>query len=241
MQWYRRFIMEAPETINGFFALMTAPPAQPFPDDLQGKKVCGIIWCCTGTRQEANELFASIRNFKTPLLDWTSPKPFPVLQSLFDPTLPPGLQQYWKGDYVQQLTDEAIELHLHYAQQAPTWQSLMHLYPINGAASRIAPGDTAWNYRNATWATVIIGVSEDPAAAGDITRWAKTYAKALHPHCSGGGYVNFMMEEGEARIKAAYGANYDRLVQVKTKYDPKNLFCINQNIKPLITKASAIF
>jgi FAD/FMN-containing dehydrogenase len=110
--------------------------------------------------------------------------------------------------------------------------SAMHLYPINGAAHRVGKTDTPWSYRDATWAQVIIGVDPNPANNERIIEWARAYWDALHPYSAGGAYVNFMMEEGQDRIKATYGDNYDRLVAIKNKYDPTNLFQVNQNIKP---------
>ncbi len=151
---------------------------------------------------------------------------------MFDPLLPKGLQWYWKGDFIKELTDEAIEAHLEHAAQTPSELSLMHLYPIDGAVHRVGQGETAWSYRDVTWSMVIAGIDPDPANAEALTTWAKGYWEAIHPHAMGGGYVNFMMEEGEDRIKATYGDNYKRLVDIKRKYDPINLFRVNQNIKP---------
>jgi hypothetical protein len=109
----------------------------------------------------------------------------------------------------------------------------MHLYPVNGAASRVGKGDTAWNYRDAKWAEVIVGVDPDPANNEKIISWTKSYYDALHPYSAGGAYVNFLMgDEGEGRVKATYGDNYERLIGIKKKYDPDNFFRVNQNIKP---------
>jgi hypothetical protein len=110
------------------------------------------------------------------------------------------------------------------------------MYPINGAASKVRKKATAWSYRDATWAMVIAGIDPDPANKDIITNWARDYWNALHPYSAGGAYINFMMEEGEDRIKATYGGNYKKLVKVKTKYDPQNLFRVNQNIKPAVKK-----
>jgi FAD/FMN-containing dehydrogenase len=108
----------------------------------------------------------------------------------------------------------------------------MHLYPVDGFAGRIDRGDTAFNFRDAKWSMVIVGVDPDPANAAKITAWTKDYWEAVHPYSMGGAYVNFMMEEGVDRIKATYRNNYERLVAVKRKYDPANFFHVNQNIKP---------
>jgi FAD/FMN-containing dehydrogenase len=116
----------------------------------------------------------------------------------------------------------------------------MHLYPINGAASRVGKSDTAWNYRDATWAQVMVGVDPDPANNEKTISWTKSYYDALHPYSAGGAYVNFLMgDEGAGRVKATYGDNYERLVAIKDKYDPDNLFRVNQNIKPSKEKSGA--
>jgi hypothetical protein len=159
--------------------------------------------------------------------------PFPVLQSLFDGLLPKGLQWYWKGAYVKELPDAAIDVHLEYAMRAPSELSLVHLYPIDGAVHRVGSGETAWSCRDATWSMVIAGVDSDPAKAAELKRWGRSYWEAVSPHTTGGGYVNFMMDdEGDARLRATYGGNFARLTAVKRKYDPNNVFRVNQNIKP---------
>jgi FAD/FMN-containing dehydrogenase len=232
MRWYRSFIAAAPDEVYGFFAFLTVPPGPPFPEHLHNKKMCGIVWCYTGPIKKAEKVFKPIRSFKAPALDMVGPIPHPVLQSLFDPLYPPGLQWYWKADFVHTLPDEAIALHLKHAANLPTMQSSMHLYPVNGAASRVKNNATPWCYRDATWAAVMVGVDPDPANKEKISMWAKEYWSALHPYSAGGAYINFMMEEGEERIRATYGKNYDRLARIKKRYDPANLFRVNQNVKP---------
>jgi FAD/FMN-containing dehydrogenase len=233
MRWYRKFIKEAPDDINGFFAFLVVPPGPPFPEHLHNKKMCGIVWCYTGPLDKAEDVFKPIRGFKKPALDFVGPIPHPALQSMFDPIYPPGLQWYWKADFFNELSDAAIEQHMKYGSQLPTMWSTMHLYPINGAAARVGKDDTPWAYRDSTWAEVIVGVDPDPANKNRIIEWARAYWEALHPHSAGGAYVNFMMDEGEDRVKATYRGNYERLARIKAKYDPDNLFSVNQNIKPM--------
>lgn len=156
--------------------------------------------------------------------------PYPALQRLFDPLLPPGLQWYWKGDIVRDLPDEAIDVHLRHAARAPSELSLMHLYPIDGAVHRVGQDETAWRFRDATWSMVIAGIDPDPSLADELTSWARGYWEAVHPFTVGGAYVNFMMDEGPDRVRATYGDNYPRLAAVKRAYDPTNLFHVNQNI-----------
>jgi FAD/FMN-containing dehydrogenase len=232
MQWYRESITRAQEDLNGFFAFLNVPPGPPFPENLHGKTMCGVVWCYAGPREKAEETFNSIRRSRPPALDLVGPMPFPALQSMFDAIYPPGLQWYWKADFVKELSDEAIALNVKYGSALPSLHSTMHLYPINGAAHRVGRNETPWSYRDATWAQVIVGVDPDPANKDRLTAWAKEYWNALHPYSAGGAYVNFMMDEGEDRIKATYRDNYDRLVKIKSEYDPTNLFRVNQNIGP---------
>ena len=232
MKWYRELIPSAPDDLNGWFAFMTVPPAPPFPKNLHLKKMCGIIWTWTGDLQQGEETFRPIRAFKKAALDLVGPLPQPTLQSMFDGLYPPGLQWYWRADFVRELSDEAIAQHVKFANALPTMHSTMHLYPINGAAGRVGRHETAWNYRDANWTQVMVGVDPDPANNEKTISWTKSYWDALHPYSAGGAYVNFMMDEGEERVKATYGDNYKRLVEIKNKYDPENLFRVNQNIRP---------
>ena len=165
-------------------------------------------------------------------LDGVQPMPLPVLQSAFDALYPPGDQWYWRADFVQEISDDAVARHVEFGERLPTWKSTMHLYPIDGAASRVGEDETAWSYRDAKWAEVIVGVDPDPANAELIKDWTINYWEALHPYSMGGAYVNFMMDEGQERVQATYRGNYDRLAQIKGRYDPDNVFHVNQNIQP---------
>jgi len=232
MKFWRDFILNAPEEINGWFGFVTVPPAPPFPEQFHLQKMCVIVWCYSGALDKADELFKPIRAFRAPAMDIAGPIPWPALQSLFDALYPKGLQWYWKADFFKDLSEKAIDLHLKYSAQLPTMHSTMHLYPINGAAHRASPSDTAFSFRDANFAEVIVGVDPDPANNERMIQWARDYWMALHPYSSGGGYINMMMDEGTDNVKAAYRDNYARLAQIKATYDPSNLFQVNQNIKP---------
>jgi FAD/FMN-containing dehydrogenase len=233
MEWYRDFLPKAPVELSPFLHLGTVPAMEPFPRDLWGKKNCGLVTCYTGPLEKAEEAVRPMRLELPPaILDWMGPMPFPALQSLLDPLLPKGLQWYWKGDFVRELPDQAIDLHVEHLGKTPSDLSVMHLYPIDGAVHEVGPGETAWNCRDATWSMVIAAIDPDPAKAGALKTWAREYWEALHPYNLGGAYINFMMEEGDERIRATYGDNYDRLASIKKKYDPTNFFRVNQNIKP---------
>lgn len=234
LTWYRDFITQAPDDLNGFFAFLTVPSVAPFPEELWGKKMCGVVWAYTGETPDA--VFAPIRSaFGPPALDWVGPLTHPILNSMFDGLYPAGDQWYWKADFVREIPDDAVDLHVAFAEQLPTWKSTMHLYPIDGVAGRVPQDATAWNYRDAKWGMVIVGVSPDPADNPPMIAWTRAYWAALHPYSAGGAYINMMMDsadEGHDRVRASYGDHYGRLAQIKAAYDPTNLFRVNQNITP---------
>jgi len=230
MEWYHNFIHNAPDELNGFIATMVIPGA-PFPEELHNKKFCGIVWCYLGDPKKFDELFKPVLALN-PLFAHVGEMPYPSIQTLFDGLFPHGLQWYWRADFFNELGPEVRAGHLKFGSKIPTPLSQMHLYPISGAASRVGNEDTPWAYRDAKYAGVIVGVSPDPKDADKITDWCKAYWEALHPHSSGGAYSNFMMDEGQDRVKASYKNNYDRLTEIKKKYDSNNLFRVNQNIKP---------
>jgi FAD/FMN-containing dehydrogenase len=232
LKWYREFILNAPEDLNGFFAFASVPPAPMFPEELHLQKVAAVVWCWTGPEDGAADAFAEARSQPGLLLDGVQPMPLPALNSAFDDLYPAGDQWYWRADFVESIPDEAVEKHAEFGAKMPTWKCTMHLYPIDGAAHRAGPTDTPWGYRNANWGSVFAGVDPDPANVEAISAWSKDYYEALHPFSAGGAYVNMMMEEGQDRIEAAYGENYARLARTKAEYDPDNLFHVNQNIKP---------
>ncbi|RUT78196.1 FAD-binding oxidoreductase [Ancylomarina longa] len=230
MEWYHRFIHDAPEDLNGFAAIMIIP-GDPFPEHLHNKKFCGIVWCYTGSPDKFEEVFKAVRD-KNPIFEFVGEMPYPSIQTLFDGLMPPGMQWYWRADFYTELGMDARAQHLKFGSSIPTPLSQMHMYPISGAASRVGKEDTPWAYRDAKYAGVIVGVDPDPVNAEKITNWCKDYWEALHPYSSGGAYSNFMMDEGQDRIKASYKHNYNRLAKLKAQYDPDNLFRVNQNIKP---------
>jgi UDP-N-acetylenolpyruvoylglucosamine reductase len=229
---YREFIRTAPEEVNGFFAFLVVPPVPMFPEHLHMKTVCGIVWCSTATAEQTDRATKPMRRVGTPLLDSIGPAPFPAVQSLFDGLYVPGLQWYWRADNFTKMSDAAIAQHAEHGSKLPTMFSTMHLYPVNGAAQRVGKNDTAYSFREALFAEVIVGVDPDPANAGKIVAWCKNYHHALHPYSAGGAYINFMMDEGQERVQASFRDNYARLATIKAQYDPTNFFRVNQNIKP---------
>jgi FAD/FMN-containing dehydrogenase len=232
LRFWRDLMLNAPEDLNGWFGFVTIPPVPMFPKEHHLKKMCAIVWCYTGDPMSTDMVFQPIRAFGSPTMDLAGPIPFPALQSLFDPLFPPGLQWYWKADFFKQIDGRAIDLHMKHAALLPTPHSTAHLYPINGAVQRVGKSDTAFSFREANFAEVIVGVDPDPANNPRLTQWAKDYWADLHTFSAGGSYVNMMMDEGDGLVRAAYRDNYARLAQAKRTYDPGNLFRVNHNIKP---------
>jgi hypothetical protein len=234
MQRYREFLPNAPDELGAFVGLKKVVSSAPFPQELWGKRICLLMSCYNGPEEEGKRALAPLLDgLPQPWLNWMGTMPYPAVQSMFDGLYPKGMQWYWRGDFVKTLPDSAIDAHIQQAAKTPSELSLMHLYPIDGAVHRVGKGETAWNCRDATWSMVIAGIDPDPRNAGAVTQWTKAYWDAVHPFDLAGAYPNFMMDdEGDARLKATYGANYARLAAVKKKYDPANLFRVNQNIRP---------
>ncbi|HWX09852.1 MAG TPA: BBE domain-containing protein, partial [Gaiellaceae bacterium] len=230
---YREFLPAAPRELNGFFAFATVPPGPPFPEAIHLRKVCGVVWCYVGSEEDGAQAMAPfLQSVPEPLLHGVHTMPHSALQGAFDALYPPGDQWYWRADFVKEIPDEAVDLHARFGAEMPTMQSTMHLYPIDGAVHDVDSADTAWSYRDATWGSVFAGVDHDPANVDAIRHWSVDYFEALHPYSAGGAYVNMMMDEGQERVRASYRDNYYRLAQIKAKYDPDNLFRVNQNIQP---------
>ena len=230
---YREFLPSAPRELNAFFCFHIVPPAPPFPEEIHLRKVCGVVSCYAGSEEDARKAMAPLLDaLPEPLLHGVQAMPHPVLQGAFDGLYPPGDQWYWRADFVEEVPDEAVAIHAQFGAEIPTMKSTMHMYPIDGAAYDVGSDETAWSYREAKWGTVFAGVDADPANVAQIRDWSIRYQEALHPYSAGGAYVNMMMDEGQERVRASYRGNYDRLADIKAKYDPGNLFRVNQNIQP---------
>ena len=229
---YREWLPSAPRNVSGFFNFHTIPPAEPFPEAIHLRKVCGIVWCIDASDEEAEKAMAPMLSLAEPLMHGVGRMPIAALNSAFDGLYHPGDQWYWRGDFVREIPDEAIVRNREWNERMPTFKSGSHLYPVNGAVHDVAADETAFAFRDANWSQVFVGVDADPAQAAALREWTVGYWEALHPYSAGGAYVNFMMEEGQARVKATYGPNHARLAQVKAAYDPDNVFRVNQNIIP---------
>jgi FAD/FMN-containing dehydrogenase len=232
LRFYRDFIADAPEEFGGFPAYQIAPPLPFIPEERHGDTLIAFVSCWAGPLEEGENALKSIRDVAPVVAEHIGPMPFPALNSAFDALVPPGLQHYWKANFVTELTDAAIAAHVEHGPKVPTVNSTMHIYPINGACHRVGADETAFGHRDATFATVIAGMWPEPADNEANIQWVRNYYDATAPHSKEGGYINFMAADDQDRAPANYGIAYDRLVEVKRAYDPDNLFHMNQNIKP---------
>ena len=232
LRFYREFIADAPEQYGGFPAFQIAPPLPFIPENRHGDPLIAMVNCWAGDHDEGKRIIDEVRAIATPVAEMVGPMPYPMLNSAFDALVPPGLQHYWKANFVTELTDDIIAAHVQHGPKVPVVNSTVHIYPINGACHRVAPDATAFAYRDANFATVIAGMWPDPADNDANTAWVRDYYAATGPLSEEGGYINFMAGDDQSRVRANYRGNYQRLVEVKREYDPHNLFHLNQNIAP---------
>jgi FAD/FMN-containing dehydrogenase len=233
MRSWRDLMRDAPRELGGFFGFHQAPPLPFIPEQRHGDTLCVLVTCWAGDPGEAAEWIGRLRSFGPVAAEHVGPMPYPALQTAFDALLPPGLRHYWKSDFVRELSDDAIAEHLEHGPRVPNLTSAMHIYPTNGAVHDVGEDETAFVHRDARYSVNIVGVWDHAGHDEEHIHWVRDYYDAIHPH-SGypGGYTNFMAGDDEGRVRDNYGSSYDRLTRVKAKWDPDNLFCLNQNIDP---------
>jgi len=232
LRFFREYIATAPEAMGAFPAFQIAPPLPFIPEKRHGDTFALMVACWAGPVEEGEKALKPFHDVAPVFAEHVGPMPYPALNSAFDGLYPPDLQHYWKANFVKELTDDAIAAHVEHGSKVPAMTSTMHIYPINGAVHNVASDETAFAYRDANFATVIAGMWPDPAQNKANIQWVRDYYDATAPLSEEGGYINFMAEDDQSRIKANYKGNYNRLVQAKKKYDPDNIFHVNQNIKP---------
>jgi FAD/FMN-containing dehydrogenase len=232
LRFFGEFIADAPEELGGFPAFQIAPPLPFIPEERHGDTFCAIVACWAGPIDEGEGALKPIHDVAPVVAEHVGPMPYPMLNSAFDALVPPGLQHYWKANFVRELTDEVIDAHLEHGPKVPVVNSTVHIYPINGACHRVGPDDTAFGHRDANFATVIAGMWPEASDNDKNIAWVRDYYAATAPHSEEGGYINFAADDDQDRVASNYGANYGKLAEVKRKYDPDNVFHMNQNIKP---------
>ena len=237
LRFYRDFIATAPDDLTTIVNLRKAPPAPFLPPHLHGRAVVIVAVCYAGSVEDGERILAPLRRFGEPLVDLIEPKPYTAHQGMFDASVPHGLRYYWKSHYFGPLSDAAIDTLIAHAWQAPSPTSYTILFHLGGAIRWVDGAATAFEDRSAEHALNINAVWSDPQATEPHLAWARSFWEATHPHSTGGVYVNFLGEDGEARVRAAYGPDkYLRLAALKQKYDPANLFRLNQNIPPALER-----
>ena len=232
LRFYREYIKDAPEEMGCFPAFQIAPPLPFIPEKRHGDTFIAMVACWAGPLDKGEKALKPFHDVAPVVAEHVGPMPYPALNSAFDGLVPPGLQHYWKANFVKELTDDAIQAHIENGPKVPAVNSTMHIYPINGACHRVASDATAFGHRDANFATVIAGMWPDPNQNKANIKWVRDYYDATAPLSEQGGYINFAAEDDQGRAPANFGKNYNRLVQVKRTYDPDNLFHVNQNIKP---------
>jgi hypothetical protein len=235
LRFMREYMADAPDDLGGAVAFVSAPPEEFVPPEMHFAPITGIVLCWTGDHEEGERVIAPIREVAQPLMDMVGPMPYVALQAMLDDGGPKGINAYMKAEFMEELSDDAIEKFVAHggARPSPTCQLLLE--PMGGAISRMGEDDTALGRRDVQWCYHALAMWMEPGEEADAAHrnWARKLATALEPDTTDGVYLNFTSDEGEDRVRKSYGEEkYARLVELKDKYDPTNLFHLNQNIKP---------
>lgn len=222
---YRQFTKGLPDEAVAFCGLVHAP-------DGSGHKIVATPVCHCGDLERAAREISPIRTFREPLLDMIGPMPYPVVNTLLDDAFPKGALNYWKSGFLTELSDIAVQTMVEAFEAAPSIMSGMLVEHFHGAVTRVDPTATAFPHRQPGYNLVVVGEWEDPARTEENVSWVRETYRALEPFMAPQVYVNYMADDDSAKIRQAYGPNYDRLVELKRRYDPGNLFRLNQNIDP---------
>ncbi len=233
LRTYRDFIEKAPDDIGGAAALITAPPEPFVPEEARGKPAIAVVVCYTGKPEEGEQAMKPILDLN-PVVRMVAPMPYTAVQSLLDAGNPPGMQNYWKADMYQELPDEAIDTLVRAAADPPSPLTAIIVQPIGGAVHRVPDDATAIGWRSAKWALHVLGMWPEPSEDERNIAWVRNVAKVMEPWRHTGTYLNYLMDEGEQRVKESFGSHYQTMVDLKNKYDPTNFFRLNQNIAPTV-------
>jgi FAD/FMN-containing dehydrogenase len=230
---WRDYVEQAPEELSASTAIFRAPPEPFVPAELHGQPVLGMIVMYIGDPDEGVEVIRPLKELGPPAVDGIERKPYTAFQEILDPTAPWGTQVYNSGEHLRELSDEAIDTFVEYASRLETPLSQAILFRHGGAVGRVPDDAMAAGHRDAAYLMHPIAVWDDPAESDRHMSWCRDLCAAMRPHTTGGIYLNMTMDEGEGRVRAGYSAaKYQRLMALKDKYDPGNLFSVNQNIKP---------
>jgi FAD/FMN-containing dehydrogenase len=240
VRFYRDFVTDAPEELACWFVLRRAPPLPFLPRQWHGKEILALAVCYSGKAAEGERVTQPLRKFGSPLADVIAPQRYSAWQTTFDPLLTPGQRNYWKSLCFRDLSDSLIDTLIDFAGRIPDPQTEIPFAQLGGAVSRVPADATAYAHRDAEFMLNVHGRWSDPAKDDACISWARALFAAAAPFATGGVYVNFLTQDESDRIPAAYGANYARLVRLKNRFDPTNLFRVNQNIRPTTAPTAAV-
>jgi FAD/FMN-containing dehydrogenase len=233
LRFYREFLPTTPEEFACWFVMRKAPPLPFLAPEWHGKEILALAVCYSGPIAEGEKIAAPLRKFGKPVADVIAPNPFTAWQAILDPLLTPGLRNYWKSHYFKEVSDGLIDVLIEYAGKIPDPNTEIAFAQLGGAINRVPADATAYAARDAQFTINVHGRWQDAAKDAQCIGWARDLFRAAAPFASSGAYVNFLTQEEGDRVSAAYGRNYDRLVKLKNKYDPRNMFRLNQNIRPM--------
>jgi len=233
-EFYREYLTSAPEEFGAFLGFQQGPPVPFLPENWHGKPMCVIVGMWTGDATEGPARWQPFLDVAPVAGSVVRPMPYPELNTAFDKLQPSGLQGYWKGNFLAELSDGAINAYRDFGRMVPSVQTSVHVYPIDGTVQRVGAEESAFAYRHAQFSPVIVCLWGDAADNESNIKWMRDFWTALRPFSEPGGYINFMDADDLGRITDNYSANYSRLAELKAKYDPGNLFHLNQNIKPAV-------
>ncbi len=233
LRFLNRWLPTLPDELTAMVAFLFAPPAPFIPQDLQGQRMVAVALCHIGPLDQGLALVKPLRDFCTPVVDLVGPMPYLELQTLFDHSAPRGILSYWKTEYLPGLNDRVISTLVEYAGKMTSPFANIHIHHVEGAVNRVSSDATAFPHRDIHYILNIVGLWMDPTDTQNQIDWVRQFWQAIHPMAAGPSYINFMVDEGLDKVQAAYGeTNYQRLVELKKKYDPTNFFHLNQNIQP---------
>lgn len=234
LRFHREFTDEASDELCCYAAILTAPPEPFLPEEVHGSPVFAFALCYSDDVEEGRQAVQSVRDYGDPIADLVDTYPYTAFQQILDDAYEPGARNYWKSQFIDPLPDDAIDRLVEYADTRPSPLTEILIEHQGGATTRVDPGATAYPHRDAELTLNILSRWDDPAEDEDHIEWTQEVFEGMAPYSADGVYVNFLGEEGKERVKAAYGDNYDRLVELKNKYDPENLFRMNQNIESTV-------
>lgn len=229
---YLDLVAQAPDELNVILGLVLGPPLPFLPEQWHGRPVCVLLTCWSGPDDQDQQVLKRLAHVGPVVGQQVGRMPYPVINTLFDDLLPAGLRHYWKGCFNRTLTEQAIDAHLSFGATLPSAETATLMFPIDGACHRVGQHETAFPFRDANFAVAVGATWREPAQDGANISWSRAYYDAIRPSGMGGGYVNFSSDDDGAQVRANYRENHHGLVQAKRRYDPGNVFRLNQNIVP---------